>query len=115
MRIYLNLFFLALLLTACKGSDVPAGIIPRDQMIGLLVDVHLTDGQMYNIVQVPDSIYKYGMKRYLKVFKNHHTDTTQFRKSIEYYGSQPKMLDEMYDEVVQRLQAKNDSLQKVKK
>ena len=114
MRIYINLFFLALLfLGACSGKEkTPAGIIKKDQMVGLLTDIHIVNGTLYMVPQMPDSLYKYGMGRYLIVFKKHHTDTTQFKKSIMYYASKPDELETMYQQVMNNLQAKGDSLSK---
>lgn len=115
MRKHNILFFLALLFFgACIGSTVPDGIIKPDKMTNLMVDVHIVDGSIYDIdTQVADSLYKYGINRYLKVFKNHHTDSLQFRKSMEYYSLHTEQLEEMYAEITKILQAKNDSINKI--
>ena len=114
MRKHNILFFLALLfLAACIGS-VPTGIIKPDKMVNLMVDVHIVDGSVSNIEsQTADSLYKYGINRYLKVFKNHHTDSLQFTKSLQYYSLHPEQLEEMYTEVSKILQAKSDSINKI--
>ncbi|MCJ8209492.1 DUF4296 domain-containing protein [Mucilaginibacter sp. RS28] len=113
MRTYINLFFLvALFFAACKNDAVPENVLPKDRMVKVLTDVHLVDGSLYNIVITPDSLYKYGMGKYLLVFKKNHTDTLQFRRSVQYYSSEPALFDEVYEQVVQNLQAKNDSLLK---
>lgn len=114
MRIYINLFFLALLfLSACSSKEkTPDGIIKKDQMVGLLTDIHIVNGTLYMVPQMPDSLYKYGMGKYLTVFKKHHTDTTMFKKSVMYYASKPDELEKMYQQVMTNLQAKGDSLSK---
>ena len=111
MRKHNILFFLALLfLAACIGS-VPTGIIKPDKMVNLMVDVHIVDGSVSNIEsQTADSLYKYGINRYLKVFEKHHTDSSQFKKSLEYYSLHTDQLEEMYAEVTKILQAKSDSI-----
>jgi hypothetical protein len=113
MRKHNILFFLALLfLVAC--SDVPDGIIKPDKMVNLMVDVHIVDGSMYNIDSAhPDSLYKYGINRYLKVFESHQTDSLQFQKSMQYYSLHTEQLEEMYAEITQILQAKSDSINKI--
>jgi hypothetical protein len=115
MRKHNILFFLALLfLGACIGSNVPDGIIKPDKMTNLMVDVHIVDGSISDIdIQTPDSLYKYGINRYLKVFERHHTDSLQFKKSMEYYSLHTEQLEEMYAEITQILQAKNDSINKI--
>ncbi len=115
MRIYIGLFFSALLfLAACSGDSPPSGILERQRMINLLVEVHLADGSLYNQQQLPDSLYKYGAARYLSIFKKLHTDSIQFRKSFKYYTTRPEQLQAMYDEVSQSLKKKNDSINKIK-
>jgi hypothetical protein len=111
MRKHNILFFLALLfLVACIDSRSD-GIIEQDEMVNLLVDVHIVDGSMYNIDSPhADSLYKYGIDRYVKVFKKHKTDSTQFDKSLKYYSLHPEQLEEMYTVVSQKLKAKLDSI-----
>lgn len=114
MRKHNILFFLALLfLGACIGSNVPDGVLGEDEMTNLMVDVHLVDGSMFDIDSHPDSLYKYGIKRYDKVFKQHHTDSIQFKKSVQYYSLHTEQLEEMYAEITEILQAKSDSINKI--
>jgi hypothetical protein len=115
MRKHNILFFLALLfLGACIGSNVPDGVIKPDKMVNLMVDVHMVDGSIYNIdSQTADSLYKYGINRYLKVFERHRTDSLQFKKSMQYYSQHTEQLEEMYTEVSKILQAKIDSINKI--
>lgn len=110
MRKHIFLFFSALLfLFACKGSSDASGVIDRDGMVSLLVDVHIVDGSLATQPNA-DSLYKAGTGRYLLVFKQHHTDSAQFKKSMRYYSTQPEMMLKIYDDVNKKLQAKNDSL-----
>ena len=115
MRKHNILFFLALLfLGACIGSNAPDGIIKQNEMVNLMVDVHIVDGSVYNIESAhPDSLYKYGINRYLNVFKSHHTDSLQFKKSLEYYSLHTDRFEEMYAEITTILQAKSDSINKI--
>jgi hypothetical protein len=111
MNKYISLFFSTVLfLTACKGNKASDGIIDRDHMISLLTDVHVTDGAMYNYNQTPDTLYKYGLGKYLELFKKHHTDSAQFKKSLQWYATQPTDLDKMYEQVADNLKKKLDSL-----
>jgi hypothetical protein len=110
MRKHISLFFSALLfLYACKGSGDASGVINSDDMVPLLVDVHLVDGSLATQGGA-DSLYKNGTGRYLLVFKQHHTDSAQFKKSMKYYATQAETMLKIYNEVNKILQAKNDSL-----
>jgi len=114
MRIYKTLFFSVLLvLTACNSNPVPNNVIQPKQMALVIADLHIVDGGLYNISQTPDSMYKYGMGNYKQVFKQHHVDSAQFGKSFKYYTTNPKVLAEIYGQVIGTLQAKYDSVKKV--
>ncbi len=113
MQKYKSLFFsLFLFVYACSGNKTPKGTIDTATMSRLLTEIHIADGSMFNTMQVPDSLYKYGTARYLKVFQNFHTDSTQFRKSMRYYAENPELLTKIYEQVNINLSKKMDSLNK---
>jgi hypothetical protein len=114
MHKYNSLFFSVLLfLAACKGTKTPEGIIKEDQMAALLTEVHIIDGSMYNVMQTPDTLYKYGTGKYLTIFKKFHTDSAQFKKSFKYYSIHPEIMETIYEQVVINLKQKTDSLNKL--
>jgi hypothetical protein len=82
-------------------------------MTSLLTEVHLTDGRLSMLQQLPDTLYKYGAERYLSILKKYNTDTTQFRKSYLYYCSKPQQLIDINIKVLAVLQVKSDSLKKL--
>jgi hypothetical protein len=109
MRKYISLFFsVSLLLFACHRS--PQGIIKPDVMANVLTEVHLADGEMLDIPQIPDSMYKYGMGKYLQIFKKYQVDSAEFRKSYIYYTKHPGQMSDIYDAVLKKLTAKGDSI-----
>ncbi len=113
MRKHIILFFSALLLLfACKQGSAPKGIIDEDEMVHLLTDIHIIDGSLA-LEPGTDSLYKFGTGRYVYLFKQYHTDSAQFKKSVKYYTTQPEEMMKMYDEINKLLQAKTDSLNKV--
>ncbi|MDB5002965.1 MAG: hypothetical protein JWQ34_1190 [Mucilaginibacter sp.] len=110
MRKHIFLFFSALLfLFACNQADDTKGIIKQDEMTRLLTDVHLVDGSLA-LQPNGDSLYKFGTGRYFYVFKQYHTDSGQFKKSVKYYSAHPEILLKIYDGVNTRLKAKADSM-----
>ena len=113
MRKYIILFFSVLSFLYACSSGVPDGIIPPDEMTSLLTEVHLTDGRLSMLQQLPDTLYKYGAERYLSILKKYDTDTAQFRKSYLYYCSKPQQLIDINIKVLAVLQVKSDSLKKL--
>ncbi|MDN5284568.1 MAG: hypothetical protein JWR38_842 [Mucilaginibacter sp.] len=111
MHKYLILFFLVtLFLGACKSNSIPNGIIKPDDMAGLLTEIHIIDGRLYSGLQTPDTLYKYGMGNYLAAFEKFHTDSAGFRKSMNYYSTNPDKISDIYDEVDKRIKALSDSV-----
>ncbi len=111
MHKYITLFFsVALFCCGCKSNSVPGKYIQPKEMAALLVQIHLIDGTLYNNVQVPDSLYKYGMGKYLAAFERAGVDSAQFRKSMVYYASEPDKLLAVYDTVDLRVKALTDSV-----
>jgi hypothetical protein len=114
MHKYIILFFsVTLIWCGCKSDSVPGKYIQPKEMAGLLVQVHLVDGSLYAGVQVPDSLYKFGMGKYLAAFKNAGTDSATFRKSMTYYTSEPEKLLAVYDLVDARMKVINDSINQI--
>jgi hypothetical protein len=111
---YLTLFFsVTLFLCGCKSDSVPGKFIQPHAMTGLLVQIHIIDGSLYNNTQAPDSLYKYGMGKYLDAFRKFHTDSAQFRKSMKYYADEPDKLSTIYDEVDKRIKTMMDSVNQI--
>jgi hypothetical protein len=114
MNKYKTLFFSLLLsLYACGGKNIPDGVIKPARMASLLTEVHIADGAMYNVIQLPDSLYKYGTDKYIKLFKSFHTDSVQFKKSMQYYCGNPELLLSIYEQVTTNLKQKSDSINKI--
>lgn len=115
MRIYKILFFLPLLfLLSCKDEEA-TDVLNHEDMQSVLVDVHIVDGTLFEVPGYPDSLYKHSFGKYDKVFKNHHTDSVQFKKSFIYYSNRPDELFEIYEKVVPAIKIKADSAAKVKR
>ncbi|MCC8408135.1 DUF4296 domain-containing protein [Mucilaginibacter sp. UR6-1] len=113
MRKYIILFFSALAVFCSCGDNTPDGILDEKRMADVLVDVHIANGTMFMIPSIPDSLYKYGLGKYLLVFKKHGTDSAQFTRSYKYYTRDVEKLVAIYDVVNKGLQKKSDSLNKI--
>lgn len=100
---------LLLLLAACNGENLlqsrPSDVLISDQMILLLVDIHLADAslKLNQTVQEPSQINKYYSATYAPVFKKHNTTAAVFTNSINWYGRNIDELEEIYAEVITRL------------
>lgn len=114
MRFYKILFSLTVLfLCACSSDNAPNNLIDKEKFIPLMVDVHLADGYLAPGSQITDSLRYRGNGLYNAIFKKYDVDSVQFKKSFQYYSYHLNDMNDIYKEVVARLQAKNDSIVKI--
>lgn len=86
-----------LLLILLSGCVRPWGVLSQDEMVAVLLDVHIAEAAM----KVVDGSAKRVEKQeyYNVVFEKHHTTKEQFEKSLDWYAHHPKLLVVVYDEV----------------
>lgn len=100
---------LFLMLAACNENNLlhpkPSYVLSSDQMISLLVDIHLTDGALRidQSAQNPGGIKLFYSTAFAPVFKKYKTTPAVFDSSMNWYGRHIDKLDEIYTEVVTRL------------
>ena len=101
--------FMGLLLMGCSSKQVetPAGIIPREKMIAVLIDIHEAEAriQAFNL-HSNDSTRKIEYGYYNFIFKKHHINSTEFKASFDYYTKNLELFNKMYDEVITGLSKK---------
>ncbi len=114
MRKYIILFFtISFFLLACNKYKPAKPIIDQPHMVILLTELLIVDGSMYNVSNVPDSMYKYGFGKYQALFKKHHTDSAQFNRSFKYYTTNESELLLIMDKVQDNLKNKSDSINNI--
>ncbi|MBK7964641.1 MAG: DUF4296 domain-containing protein [Bacteroidetes bacterium] len=102
----IGIIFILSVFISCSKKEVkiPADVIPRDTMIVILAEIHLAEAtiQVLN-VDVNDStkIASFGLYRY--IFSKHNISQDLFKKSFDYYRSEPAYFHTMYDEVITHL------------
>lgn len=104
MRIRFILLISVMALSACsrKEEPLPEGVLDRQHMVPVLVDVHLAQASVA-ILRTADTT-AHAMGDYMDVImKQHGLDTATYARSIRYYGAHPELLSELYDEVINEL------------
>ncbi len=93
-RVLLCCVLSLILLTGCSR---PWGVLSHDEMVAVLLDVHVAEATM----KVVDSRAKRIEKQeyYNAVFEKHNTTKEQFDKSLDWYARHPKLLVEIYDDL----------------
>lgn len=98
-------FFMLFLVFSCQkpaDSEKPKDLLGEQQMINVLVDLHMADAYLNYPRQdnakpyEPEGFYK-------KVFEKNHTTKEGFKNSLKYYGKNPAKIDSLYDQTIEKL------------
>jgi hypothetical protein len=100
------LFFLA----ACTSNpvEIPPDVLSSDKLIPVLTDIHLAEAmlQIKNLGR-NDSTRAVAYGYYAEIFRQHKITAEQFRRSMDFYVSQPDLMSAMYDSVITQLSTRN--------
>ena len=104
-----SLYLFALMLvifSSCAKNKVvvPEGMIPRDSMIVILAEMHLVEAtiQSRNLGR-NDTTRLEAFGRYKYLLAKHKITEVEFKKSFEFYRSEPEYFLTMYNDIITRL------------
>lgn len=112
------IFLTLLILTGCthniseKKGRPPADLIPRNEMVDIITDMHLYDAVMKEKQKKHNKISEPEYYMYQAVMKKHDITREQFESSLKYYQQDLEDFDKIYEDVIERLskmKAKVDS------
>jgi transposase-like protein len=105
-RIIASFIILLLLMTSCEEATTnkPPHLISRDKMVGILVDIHLSDAAFQVRRYSSEKMKKFNESDiYYSVLRKHHIADSIFEKSLIYYSGNPKEYEKIYTRVINRL------------
>jgi len=105
-------FFISVI--SCNNNDKAKDLIPKNQVIDIVTDIHLAEGALKIYEIYPDSIQKKAPIYYATVYKKHHVNEKQFKDSYEYYYKNPAELEKMMDKVTEILSKKESGIEEEK-
>jgi len=109
------LFVSIVMLGSCSSifTSKPAGTLNEDEMINILVDIHLTEATLRisndSLSRKNDTTEQ--RIRFAHVFRKHDIDPDNFNASMDYYLEHIELLDNIYKEVINRLSEMEATLQ----
>lgn len=117
MRIIRILTFSALLagvLASCgeKKMNVPENLVGREDLVSLLVDIHLTDALLNKEKKPHAEKLEESLKLYPQVLLKHNIDRAVFDSTIRFYVKYPKEFALIYDDVLRELSIMEGEVQK---
>lgn len=110
-------FFLLVLMACGQAGKVPEGVLPKEEMRDVLLDMTMADAFSTNNedprTPMPDSVRRYRVKLYYKqILDLHHLTQAQFKKSYDWYEGRPDRLKEVYDMMMEEATANREDLDK---
>ena len=105
-----SLIFL-LYFNSCKEKsiqEIPSNVLKKEVMVKVLTDIHLTDAILQLKSNKPkEFIHLSSTKMYDAILKENKISSAQFDSSLKYYTSNPAVMKEIYEEVVEKISLKN--------
>ena len=109
MKARLIIFVSLLVFVACNSTETLSSdekLIPRDSMVMLMVDIHITDAILIQAVNhrkiQPNQIPSY----YSDLLKTHNVSKLRFDNSLQHYSDDLEVFSEMYDNIMAELSLK---------
>ncbi|MDX9696653.1 MAG: DUF4296 domain-containing protein [Bacteroidales bacterium] len=100
-------FILMIFIASCGYQDkTPEGIIPKEKMVDILVDVHLTDGLFTNNSTRIRYAKQDSINYYDRILENHGYTRKDFDTSVYYYSHNINEYNKIYIEVLNKLSEK---------
>lgn len=110
--IQIALFLLAIVVAGCEEPIMPKpeNLIKEDQMIDMLVDIHLAEATYakfrYDSIMQNNSSVNF----YYSVLNKYQVPDSVFEQSYVYYASVPKDFEKMYRKVMNKLSQREQEL-----
>lgn len=110
-----KIFFLItiVLFVGCSNLPTPPnGTIEVDKMAQILADIHLTEAKLSKLsFQNYDSSKVAYRELERRLFKKHSVDSLTYRKSFDFYTTQPEYMVKIYEKVDKVLEEKKKKKQ----
>ncbi len=86
-----------------KKEKPPANLIPRDEIVNVIVDMHLYDAAIKEKQKKHRDILKSKYYLYQTVMEKYNITREQFESSLKYYQQDLDDYDKIYDDVIEKL------------
>lgn len=112
MKKTITFLVVLILLVSCKEEVIqkPERLVEKDVMVNVMVDLSILEAIKY---QNPASLDTFKINPRDFIYKKYKIDSLQFAKSNVYYASDYEDYKLMFEQIVQRLDAKKKSADSV--
>lgn len=102
-NLLITLLAISFLALSCKEEvkkEIPAEVVTKEQMIQIFADIHIAEAAMYENRFYPDSFKVNKPMLYNQLLKSHKLTQENFDKSYDYWSTEPKVIDDIYEQVI---------------
>ena len=106
--------FIAMLLQACKPElpEIPADVMPMEQMKVIMADVHMADALAETKAQGGANERDLSQQYLVQILKNRKVTMEEFKRSYDFYQNTPVLNDMLYESVLTELSTRNAHVSK---
>ncbi|CAG0988189.1 MAG: DUF4296 domain-containing protein [Bacteroidetes bacterium] len=93
------------ILSSCniKEERILDEILNEEEMVALMSDMQLAEAIVKLQVNRVDSTSVFADSLFSQVFKKHNINKEKFKKNFDYYNSNPALMEEIYNKVIEKL------------
>lgn len=108
MNTIAKIFVLGILLVSCQNrgeliAEKPADVLTQETMVSIMTDIHIVEGAKVGRKIMGDTLNIDSY--YNKIYDKHGTEKEIFEKSFTYYTENPKLMDQIFEKVIEKLNA----------
>ncbi|MBL7836228.1 MAG: DUF4296 domain-containing protein [Bacteroidetes bacterium] len=81
-------------------SSKPDWVLDENKMVDIIVDLRIADAAVYLNTNMPP---RDKVKDWAFIMKKHQIHDSIFRKSHDYYAAHPEIAEDIYEQVIDRL------------
>ena len=100
-------FYLLFIFFLCCGDPaeenvvIPENILPREKIAQIITDIHVAEAEI-NLLAISDSTLKRPIY-FKEIFNKHQITQQQYEESLAFYIDHPKILNKIYEQVLNDL------------
>jgi hypothetical protein len=94
---------MASIFTGCGKPDHPEGILPKDQLIKIMIDCYMAEARLNNYSIPRDSATKLFVPYEASLLKKYGVSDAELMKTYQYYFDHPTELEKIYEAVIDSL------------
>jgi uncharacterized paraquat-inducible protein A len=99
-----------LAVSGCSKNAKPPGLLSQEEMVRTMTDMYLVEQKVSTVGVTRDSTV--ALMRYMTpiVFKDAATSDSVFRLSFDYYMEHPKIMEEIYNALIDSLNLREQKM-----